>query len=103
MTNRRNILLGGGITATVPLISAPVSAAADAQVGGRSDEQRINQLLLRYCRAVDTRDEAALTAVFLPNARLTYDLFQQREFTSAAEFARYVINGLSGIASTQHF
>lgn len=44
-----------------------------------------------------------MAAVFLPNASIKYDLFEQDEFNSAAEFAHYVITGLSAIAQIQHY
>jgi hypothetical protein len=64
-------------------------------------KMHINELLIRYCRAVDERDGVGIASVFARSARISYDVLD-REFQSGDDFAKFVVEGLSSVVVTQH-
>lgn len=66
-----------------------------------SDKLEINELLARYCHALDQKDWKAFQAIFLPDAILDFTAFGGPK-GSPAELQEFFIPILSSLASTQH-
>jgi len=63
------------------------------------DKQAIHELLLRYCRGVDRRDEELLRSVYHPDA-----IHEHGEHAmNAREFAGVVVDSIGRFAATSHF
>lgn len=71
----------------------------DAAVQELLDKQAIHELLLRYCRGVDRRDEELLRSVYHPDA-----IHEHGEHTmNARAFARVIVDSIGRFAATSHF
>lgn len=66
-----------------------------------SDKLEINELLARYCHALDQKDWGAFQAVFLPDATLDFTAFGGPK-GSPGELQDFFSPILNGLASTQH-
>lgn len=66
-----------------------------------SDKLEINELLARYCHALDQKDWEAFQAIFLPDAILDFTAFGGPK-GSPADLQAFFTPILSSLASTQH-
>ncbi|MDR0215965.1 MAG: nuclear transport factor 2 family protein [Comamonas sp.] len=66
-----------------------------------SDKVEINELLARYCHALDQKDWSAFQEVFLPDASLDFTAFGGPK-GSPGELQKFFSPILSSLASTQH-
>jgi hypothetical protein len=66
--------------------------------GELADREAIRDCLLRYCRAVDRRDERLLTSVYWPEAADDHLFFKG----TAAQFIPWAMQLLAGMAQTMH-
>lgn len=63
------------------------------------DKQQIREVLLRYCRGVDRRDERLLRSVYHPEA--VHEHGGQR--TNGWEFAKRIVDAIGRYTVTSHF
>jgi hypothetical protein len=63
------------------------------------DRQEIRDVLLRYCRGVDRRDEEILRSVYHADAVHEYGSFK----LNAWEFARIIVDQIGQFSMTSHF
>ena len=63
------------------------------------DKQEIHEVLMRYCRGIDRRDEELLRGVYHPDATDNHGLFVGK----AADFIPWALAGLERDESTNHF
>lgn len=66
-----------------------------------SDKLEINELLARYCHALDQKDWEAFQAIFLPDAVLDFTAFGGPK-GSPDELQEFFTPILNSLASTQH-
>ena len=66
-----------------------------------SDKLEINELLARYCHALDQKNWEAFQAIFMPDAILDFTAFGGPK-GSPAELQEFFTPILSSLASTQH-
>ena len=66
-----------------------------------SDKVEINELLARYCHALDEKDWHSFQAIFLPDAILDFTAFGGPK-GSPAELQEFFVPILGSLASTQH-
>lgn len=66
-----------------------------------SDKLEINELLARYCHALDQKDWEAFQAIFLPDAVLDFTAFGGPKGSPVA-LQEFFTPILSSLASTQH-
>lgn len=66
-----------------------------------SDKLEINELLARYCHALDQKNWEAFQAIFLPDAILDFTAFGGPK-GSPGELQEFFTPILSSLASTQH-
>ena len=74
-------------------------ASRDSALQELLDKQAIHELLLRYCRGVDRRDEDLLRSVYHADA-----IHEHGEHAvNAREFARVIVDSLGRFEATSHF
>ena len=73
-------------------------ATRDPALQGLLDKQEIHEVLMRYCRGIDRRDEELLKSVFHPDALDEHGVFDG----NALEFAHIAIDMLKQFTATSH-
>ena len=68
------------------------------QIQALWDHQQIQQVMARYCRAIDRLDKELLKTVYWPDAVDNHGIFNG----NAWEFAEYIIPMLQGMRCTMH-
>lgn len=66
-----------------------------------SDKLEINELLARYCHALDQKDWAAFREVFAPDAHLDFSAFGGPQ-GCVSDLEAFLTPILSGLANSQH-
>ena len=75
------------------------TASRDPALQELLDKQAIHEVLLRYCRGVDRRDEEILRSVYHADA-----IHEHGEHAmNAREFARVIVDSIGRFAATSHF
>lgn len=73
--------------------------ASDAAVRDLVDREAIRQVLVRYCRAVDRRDEERLRSVYHPDAVHEHGAYRM----NGHEFATVIVESIAQYTCTTHF
>jgi hypothetical protein len=74
-------------------------ASRDPALQELLDKQAIHEVLLRYCRGVDRRDEELLHSVYHADAVHEYGEYAM----NGREFAELIVDSIGRFASTSHF
>jgi len=67
-----------------------------------SDRREIDDLLIRYCHAIDTHDWALLDTVFTPDAEIDYTVFGGPAGRYQPEIRAFLADALPRAAYAQH-